>query len=134
MEFYSLPVTAAGGRIKVAFHNGLDSCDPETLLREVKLAEVERVRDTLSQFLPGLRECAIISEVCLYTMTHDGHFYLGRRPGSSNVFGAAFAGHGFKFAPVLGEILADMLIDSSPAFDLSLFSPERFNSEQDYNF
>jgi glycine/D-amino acid oxidase-like deaminating enzyme len=36
------------------------------------------------------------------------------------------AGHGFKFAPVIGEILADMLVDEPPTFDKSLFSPDRF--------
>jgi glycine/D-amino acid oxidase-like deaminating enzyme len=59
-------------------------------------------------------------------MTPDGHFYLGRRPGSEHVYGVALAGHGFKFAPVLGEILADLLTDVSPQFDTAMFSPDRF--------
>jgi glycine/D-amino acid oxidase-like deaminating enzyme len=44
------------------------------------------------------------------------------------VFGVALAGHGFKFAPVLGEILADLMADIPPAFDLELFSPDRFEN------
>jgi sarcosine oxidase len=126
-EFYSLPVTQPKGRIKIAFHNGLEECDPDAICREVTAGEVEEMREMVFGFLPGLRGSAITSEVCLYTMTPDGHFYLGKRPGSTNIFAAAFAGHGFKFAPVLGEILADMLVGETPAFDLSLFSPERFS-------
>jgi glycine/D-amino acid oxidase-like deaminating enzyme len=66
------------------------------------------------------------SEVCLYTLTPDGHFYIGGRPGSDRVFGVALAGHGFKFAPALGEILADLLTETPPRFDMELFSPQRF--------
>ena len=66
-------------------------------------------------------------------MTPDGHFYLGKRPGSNHVFGVALAGHGFKFAPVLGEILADLMIDISPAVDIELFSPNRFEAENETN-
>ena len=46
--------------------------------------------------------------VCLYEMSPDGHFVLDRLPGVPQVIvGAGFSGHGFKFAPVVGEILAD---------------------------
>jgi glycine/D-amino acid oxidase-like deaminating enzyme len=59
-------------------------------------------------------------------MTSDGHFYLGKRPGSENVYAVALAGHGFKFAPALGEILADLMADESPDVDIAMFSPDRF--------
>ena len=127
-EFYTLPVTDKGLKIKAAFHNGLTDCDPDTLVREVLPRETQMVRDLLKELIPELDQRAITSEVCLYSMTPDGHFYLGRRPGSRQVFGVALAGHGFKFAPVLGEILADLMVDSTPAFDIELFSPGRYES------
>jgi sarcosine oxidase len=129
-EFYALPAIDPASRIKVAFHNRLEDCDPDTLVREVSPDEVEMIKAVISEFLPGLHRCGITSDVCLYTMTPDGHFYLGKRPGSNNVFGAALAGHGFKFAPVLGEILADLMAGILPAVDLELFSPNRFNPEK----
>ena len=129
-EFYALPMIGEASRIKTAFHNELVDCDPATIIREVFPSEVEKIRNVISQFLPTLKRCPITSEVCLYTMTPDGHFYLGKRPGSSNVFGVALAGHGFKFAPVLGEILADLMVDSPPAVDIEMFSPNRFNPEK----
>jgi sarcosine oxidase len=128
-EFYALPVIEPVSRIKIAFHNGLVDCDPATLNREVSPHEAETIKGVISQFLPGLHGYPIDSEVCLYTMTTDGHFYLGKRPGSNHVFGVALAGHGFKFAPVLGEILADLMTDIPPAVDIELFSPNRFNPE-----
>ena len=125
VEFYSLPSLEGQNRIKVAFHNGLTDCDPDAVGRSVEQEEVQMIRDTIAHFLPGLVESRITSEVCMYTMTPDGDFYIGKRPGSDCVFGVALAGHGFKFAPVIGEILADLLTDIQPAFDLSLFSPLR---------
>jgi sarcosine oxidase len=127
-EFYTLPVTGPDGRIKAAFHNGLSDCDPDTLMRAVSPGELEKMTAVLAQFLPGFHGRPITSEVCLYTLTPDGHFYLGKRPGSDSVFGVALAGHGFKFAPVVGEIMADLMTDSAPAFDIDLFSALRFNA------
>jgi sarcosine oxidase len=130
-EFYALPVIDPAAQIKIAFHNELVDCDPVTLIREVLPDEVEKIKAIISHFLPGLRRCAINSEVCMYTMTPDGHFYLGKRPGSSHVFGVALAGHGFKFAPALGEILADLMMDKSPVVGIELFEPNRFNPEKE---
>ncbi len=129
-EFYALPGIGSAARIKTAFHNELVDCVPAAIIREVFADEVEKIKAVISQFLPGLQHFPITSDVCLYTMTPDGHFYLGRRPGSANVFGVALAGHGFKFAPVLGEILADLMVDTQPEVDIRLFSPDRFNLEK----
>jgi sarcosine oxidase len=125
-EFYTLPSTGPDIWVKAAFHNELVDCDPDTLVRTVAPDELEKINTVLSQWLPGLDRRSMTSEVCLYTLTPDGHFYLGRRPGSAHVFGVALAGHGFKFAPVLGEILADLMTDIAPSVDIDLFSPQRF--------
>jgi sarcosine oxidase len=132
-EFYVLPITSSkgpGSKIKTAFHNGLDDCEPDNVDRQVVAEEVEKIRRMLRRFLPDFQHWPLSSEVCLYTMTADGHFYLGRRPGSEHVFGVALAGHGFKFAPVLGEILADLLTDITPEVDIALFSPQRFSAQR----
>jgi len=125
-EFYILPVIGASSQMKIAFHNKLADCDPMTLDRTVFSDEVDGIEDMMERFLPGFRHCPMTSEVCMYTMTSDGHFYLGKRPGSQNVYGVALAGHGFKFAPILGEILADLMADDSPEVDTKMFSPDRF--------
>lgn len=129
-EFYTLPVIGRSSRIKAAFHNGLVDCDPATLIREVSAAELEKIKKVISKYFPGFQSCSITSEVCMYTLTPDGHFYLGKRPGANLVYGAALAGHGFKFAPVLGEILADLMTDVQPAVDIELFSPLRLHPEK----
>jgi glycine/D-amino acid oxidase-like deaminating enzyme len=51
------------------------------------------------------------AKVCLYTNTPDKHFLIDRHPRYDNVvFAAGFSGHGFKFAPLIGEILADLAL------------------------
>jgi len=122
---YSLPVIGSGGRIKVAAHNNLSDCDPKAPVQPVTPEKVAGIRSFLVNFIPTLANCAIDSDVCFYTQIPGGEFLLGAPPGFDNVFTAALAGHGFKFTPVLGEILADLIAGTKPAFDVSRFSPER---------
>lgn len=124
-EFYSLPVTEPGGGVKMAFHNGLLPCDPDDLINVPDIVELSNMSRMVKRYLPGLAHRPVTSEVCMYTMTPDKHFCLGLLPGSGNIAVAAFAGHGFKFAPVIGEILADVLFGQPPAFPLELFNPMR---------
>jgi sarcosine oxidase len=64
---------------------------------------------------------------CWYTLTPDENFVIGRHPVSDRVLLACgFSGHGFKFTPVVGELLADLVVDGSTRYDLSLFDPLRF--------
>ena len=51
----------------------------------------------------------VAAQTCLYTMMPDGDFLIDRLPGWPQVIVASpCSGHGFKFAPVIGEILADL--------------------------
>jgi sarcosine oxidase len=125
-EFYSLPITRDGGRVKAAAHNNLADCDPLHMNPAATPSERAVIHGFLENHIPSLAGCDIHSEVCLYTLTPDGDFVLGPLPGHADIMTAALAGHGFKFAPVLGEILADMLEDRTPAFDVARFSARRF--------
>lgn len=125
-EFYVLPVIEVGGRVKAAFHNGLADCEPEKPAPAVTGEEEAQIRSMLERFLPPLSDRPITSETCMYTLTPDDHFLLGALPENDNVFGVALAGHGFKFAPILGQILADLIQGIAPAIDVDFFSPRRF--------
>ena len=125
-EFYTLPAIKPGGRVKAAFHNQLADGDPENPLSAVSEEEAAAMRAMLTQFLPQLCDRPMTSDTCMYTLTPDDHFVLGPLPQDENMFAVALAGHGFKFAPVLGEILADLLQGLIPAIDMGFFSPRRF--------
>ena len=126
-EFYSLPVTRTGGDVKVAPHNNLADWVPEHPCAGVTTEEKIDVRDFLKAYLPALALQKLRSDTCIYTLTPDGDFCMGHLAGHGNVFTVALAGHGFKFAPVLGEVLADLLEGMPPAVDIAAFSPARFS-------
>jgi glycine/D-amino acid oxidase-like deaminating enzyme len=125
-EFYALPAVRPGGRVKAAFHNQLADVDPETPSPAVFPAEEAAMRAMLSRFLPPLSDRPITSDTCMYTLTPDDHFLMGPLPQNENVFAVALAGHGFKFAPMVGELLADLIEGRTPAIDIDFFSPCRF--------
>jgi glycine/D-amino acid oxidase-like deaminating enzyme len=67
--------------------------------------------------------------VCLYTMSPDEHFIVDRHPAHANVaFAAGLSGHGFKFAPVLGRALVDLVLDDGTDLPIEFLSLNRFGS------
>jgi glycine/D-amino acid oxidase-like deaminating enzyme len=66
---------------------------------------------------------------CLYTLTPDEHFIVDRHPVFRNVvFGAGFSGHGFKFAPLIGTALADLVLNGTTSLPIDFLSVQRFFS------
>ena len=64
--------------------------------------------------------------VCMYTMTPDEHFIIDRHPNHSNVLIAAgFSGHGYKFAPVVGESLAQLALNNATDHPIGFFAVDR---------
>jgi glycine/D-amino acid oxidase-like deaminating enzyme len=77
--------------------------------------------------MPAANGPLIHAEVCLYTNTPDETFIIDRHPVAAGVaFASACSGHGFKFAPVIGEILADLVLDGSTSWAIEPFRADRF--------
>lgn len=115
-EIYGFPAFGTPS-LKIANHKGGDITDPETVDRATKSGENADCLEFANVVLPGVTAQVEKSSVCLYTMTPDSDFVVDRHPSLRHVtFGAGFSGHGFKFAPAIGELLADMATDprSSP--------------------
>ncbi len=122
---YGFP-TIDNRSVKVAFMNVGDPCDPDRPKRSVAPEEIDRLRDFLASRIPGLDGECVRATTCMYTLTPDNHFVLGEHPRHSNVTVAmGFSGHGFKFASVIGEILADLAIHGSTQHAIDLFDPHR---------
>lgn len=118
--FYGFPDTGEG--VKVARHHGGAETTADTVDRTVSSAEVEGMRSLLRRFLPGANGPLRESAVCVYTNTPDGHFWIDRHPQHPQVLVASpCSGHGFKFASVMGEVLADLVTTGNSRFDLRLF-------------
>jgi sarcosine oxidase len=125
---YGMPEFGPDRLLKAAFHDARDPADASMGAAPPAPGEELPVRSWLRSRIPALSEAAYVEgKQCLYTLTPDENFVLGPHPSSERVVVACgFSGHGFKFVPVIGEILADLAVSGVSAFDLSIFSPTRF--------
>ena len=106
--YYGFPIDR-DGVVKVANHGHGREMSPESPERAVTPEDEKNLREFLSSTFPALFNAPIVySRVCMYCDTHDGHFWIARDPERQGlIIAAGDCGHGFKFAPVLGEIIAD---------------------------
>jgi monomeric sarcosine oxidase len=122
-KHYGLP-TAGINAVKMAPKELAETVDPETVKRTVEDEQIAGCREAFRQFVPELAGGEVVrSKVCLYDMTENSDFVLDRDPERPEiVYGYGFSGHGFKFAPLIGKLLAELALDSKPSFDLERFS------------
>lgn len=126
VAFYGFPaIDGPGGGVKVALHNaGGTACDPDAIDRVVHPHEVATIRSYLASRVPGMAVDLLRGATCLYTISPDGHFVLGSHPRHPQVYVmGGCSGHGFKFTPVIGEILADLAINGTTSHPIELFDP-----------
>jgi monomeric sarcosine oxidase len=125
-EIYGFPIFGTEG-LKIANHLGGESTTAGAVNRSTKPGENRDCLQLAAQLLPGVLPEIVKSAVCLYSVTPDTDFIIDRDPRSPRVaFGAGFSGHGFKFAPAIGELLAELIVDPQtappPRFRLSRFA------------
>ena len=125
--FYCLPKIDVPG-VKIGWHHSGPVVHPDDPVDPVVRQQiVDRISRFVAGRFPALDPRPMVTLDCLYTNTPDYHFVLDRHPELERVvIGAGFSGHGFKFGPVIGEILADLATGVEPAFDLSTFRIARF--------
>lgn len=129
-EYYGFPLLPEQG-VKFGRHDSGELCTPETARRSVTDEEVRAMTAVLERYLPGAPGSVLMSVTCLYTMTPDGHFIVDRhRHWSQIVFACGFSGHGFKFAPTIGEALADLALDGRTSLPIGFLRSDRFGATQ----
>ena len=126
-QIYGFPSIDGPERgVKVAFFRRGQVCTPDTIDRSVAAAEVDDMRVYTARLLPSLPVRFLKAAACMYSNTPDQHFVIARHPEHANVTVACgFSGHGFKFVPVVGEVLADLATTGSTAHPIALFDPRR---------
>jgi glycine/D-amino acid oxidase-like deaminating enzyme len=112
--YYGFPLNR-DGIVKVANHGRGREMSPESPQHAVTSEQEENLRAFLSWAFPALADAPIVyTRVCMYCETHDGNFWIARDPEREGlVIAAGDCGHGFKFAPVLGKIIADTVEEKS---------------------
>jgi sarcosine oxidase len=126
-QIYGFPaIDGPRGGVKVAFFRKGVVCTPDNIDRVVHDREIREMRDEVARLLPALDGPCVHSATCMYSNTPDQHFVIARHPDSVNVTVACgFSGHGFKFVPVVGEILADLATTGVTDHPIDLFDPRR---------
>ena len=122
---YGFPLHDGG--VKVAKHHTSDeTVDPERYDRTVSADDEALIRAGHRAHSGRQRAAASRAKTCLYTMTPDGISSSTALPGAASVIVASpCSGHGFKFAPVIGEILADLATAGATRHDISRFGLAR---------
>ena len=115
--FYGFPLDPEHG-VKVAGLHFGDRVDPDHVDREPSARDEERLRSWLARRMPLANGERRLAKVCMYTNSPDGQFVIDRVVDAPVVFASACSGHGFKFAAVIGELLADIITHETraPAF------------------
>jgi sarcosine oxidase len=127
--YYGIPDVGHG--VKVARSHGGETVDPDGVRREVGEKDVFPVLSFNARRMNGLGGPPIASTACLYSNTPDMNFVVGPHPADSRVtVVSACSGHGFKFASVIGEIVADQATGKKVEFDISFMSPDRFGQRR----
>ena len=106
---YGMPTPGEG--VKVGFHMVGPVVDPDARTFRPVPEQATALRDYVAEWFPGLDPDTAVPVSCTYTSTDTEDFVLDRR--GRVVVGAGFSGHGFKFTPAVGSVLADLAEDAS---------------------
>ncbi len=119
--FYGFPVFGEAA-VKIAEDVGGQETTAETRSFEPDAAGLERVRNFCGAHLPGALGPVARVKTCLYTLTPDRDFVIDALPEHPEILIAIGAGHAFKFASALGQVLSELALDGRSDADLSAFS------------
>jgi sarcosine oxidase len=124
---YGFPPHGGAG-VKIAKHHASDQAiDPDTVDRAISATDEALIRAALADHIPAANGRMTGAKTCLYTVTPDHDFIIDAVPSVANVIVASpCSGHGFKFAPVIGEILGDLATEGATRHDISRFRLGRF--------
>ena len=92
---------------------------------------IDSIQSFVEQCMPGLQDAAVsdVEDVdqCDYDLVADDDFVLGPIPGLTNAFvGVGWRGTGYKFAPWVGRVLAELAVQGGTVYDIARFAPARF--------
>jgi len=126
---YGFPMDPHRG-VKLGKHHHLDeTVNPDNYDRTVSPRDERAIRVALENYIPAADGKLIAATTCLYTVAPDGDFIIDTLPGWPQVvIGSPCSGHGFKFAPLIGEILADLATSGQTKRDIARFRLARFQT------
>lgn len=130
-RYYGFPVHGVPGFKIGKYHHLEETGAPEALSRDVSPADEQLLRDAVARYFPQAAGPTMTLKTCMFTNAPDGHFLIDLHPDAPQVaYASACTGHGFKFASVIGEILADLAQHRQTRHNIDLFTHNRFQGLQ----
>jgi len=128
-RYYGFPVFGVPGFKIGLYHHLEEATTPETIDRMAYDRDEEVLRAAVSRYFPDANGPTMALKTCMFTNTPDEHFLIDVLPEHPQIaFAAGFSGHGFKFAAVVGEILADLAQSGHTEHDIAMFRLDRFHA------
>jgi sarcosine oxidase len=125
--FYGFPIETIPGFKVGLYHHLREVVDPDAMDRQAHPRDEAPLRAFTEKYFPEGAGPTLSLKTCLFTNSPDEHFIVDVHPDLEQVvFAAGFSGHGFKFATVIGEVLADLSATGSTSHDISLLRYGRF--------
>jgi sarcosine oxidase len=129
--YYGFPMSPDEPGVKMAHHRRGAAVDPDHVPRTITPQDQREVRAIADEFLPAAAGPIVSMRTCLYTNSPDSHFIIGPHPRHPRVtIACGFSGHGFKFASVIGEVLAELAMNGKTSWPIEFLSPGRFAATQ----
>lgn len=126
---YGFPMMADNPGFKLALHRPGLTVDPDHVPRSVLPGDEETFRRVLENHIPEGNGNLLSLRTCLYTNSPDAHFIIDRHPAQPRaIMACGFSGHGFKFAPVIGEALADLVTEGETQHPIGFLGLQRFRT------
>lgn len=115
-----------GEGVKAALHGYGERTDAAALDRSIRESDIAPVQDALNGWMPGAAGEFVRGKACMYALTPDEHFIIDLDPRDSRiVIAAGFSGHGYKFASVIGEIVAELAFEGGTGKPIGFLRLER---------
>jgi sarcosine oxidase len=126
-RFYGFPIYGVPGFKIGKYHHRFERVDDlDHVDRECHLEDEEVLRVGIRRYFPDADGPTMGMKACLFTNSPDEHFIIDRLKDSPRVgIAAGFSGHGFKFCSVVGEIMADLVVEKSTHLNISMFRLNR---------
>ena len=114
--------------LKMAHHFPAQVTDPDNVNRQTTGEDILNLKYCLDNYIPGVVNGIRSTKICLYGNSPDENFIIDKLPGYEETVSIAcgFSGHGFKFASVIGEILADLAMEGKTGLPIGFLSAKRF--------
>ena len=129
-RFYGFPIHGIPGFKVGKYHHFQETGAPERLTTgdyEPRPDDERVLREFTSRYFPDADGPTMTLAACLFTNTPDGHFIIDQHPQLPEVYYASpCSGHGYKFASVIGEVMAELATLGQTRWDISLFRADRF--------